>query len=264
VQEAEEADGTDIITGFERLQFADGCALPNEDGSAWVQCEPSAVVTLSPLDPVEGEPVTSSVWDAADPAVPFNLAEVTNLSYTWWAGEGDAPDNITEWEVLIGASGASYTPGSESLGSYLRVTVSYTDAEGFFRSATSAPTNTPVAAGVNEPPTNLAVLSTSPITPGTQLTVQLPIDPDGIETVEGGDILAPYTFLWEYTAGDPAAADAVWVEVAATVDSPNTFTVPNAPEEVGRTYRVTVSYTDLGGTAEAPEALASGPVVAAP
>ena len=38
VAEAEESDGVDVIRGFERLQFADGCATVNPETNTWVSC----------------------------------------------------------------------------------------------------------------------------------------------------------------------------------------------------------------------------------
>ena len=148
-----------------------------------VRALPSATVTISPMDPVEETPVVASLFEL-DGTTPIDMSTVTDVRYTWWAGEGDSPDTITEWELvppsLAGSRSASFTPDDSVLGQYLRVAVSYVDSDGMFRSATSPVSNTPVAAGPNQAPVGLAVLSNTPVVPGTQMTVQLPTDPDGI------------------------------------------------------------------------------------
>ena len=48
-----EGDGSDVIRGFERLQFSDGCAQLNEAGDAWESCEIGASVVLSTDAPAE-------------------------------------------------------------------------------------------------------------------------------------------------------------------------------------------------------------------
>jgi len=266
VDEPEESNGVDIIRGFEKLQFSDGCATLSEDETEWEACLPSAAVTMDPMDPVEDSPVTASLWmPGEEGTTPFDTSVVTNLRYTWWAGEGDSPSTITEWEQIppstAGGASPQYIPDYNVIDQYLRVTVSYTDVDGMFRSATSAVSTSPVAAGPNHPPTGTAVLSVSPIVPGTQFTTALPQDADGLEEAEPNDQLAAFDFQWSWTtAADPADPGAIWTDVAGATS--NTFTVPDDPAELGRWYRVTVTYTDLGGTTESPVAYASGPVTA--
>ena len=123
--EAEESDGVDIIRGFERLQFADGCATVNPETNTWVSCEPSALVTLDTADPfLEGTTATANLLET-DGVTPFDTSGVTALRYTWWAGEGDTPNTISEWEEVINPAGSGsnqFVLTNETVGMYIRVT----------------------------------------------------------------------------------------------------------------------------------------------
>lgn len=256
VQEPEESDGTDVIRGFERLQFADGCAELDEDTNTWVSCEVTMVVELSTDSPVEDVPIDVVLFEP-DGVTPFDTTGVTNLQYTWWAGEGDSPETIGEWEQVVIPGGAStnpYSPDDSTVGQYLRVSVSYTDSGGNFRAATS-PTTANVVENVNDVPTGISLLfQNDPLAPtvGQLISSTFPTDGDGIEDV---------VFTYEWTSStDPAVpADAADLQ---TLASTSVYTTQAG--DVGRYIRVTISYTDNLGGAEIVSAVLPVAVGAAP
>jgi putative cell wall-binding protein/Ca2+-binding RTX toxin-like protein len=232
VQEAEESDGTDVIRGFEVLQFTDGCATLNEAGTAWEACEPDALVTLSPDSPAEDAPITATLTDLD--GNPLDTTGFTNVQYTWWAGEPAGQGGVTEWEQLAvvninagqPASPTVFTPDDAAVGSVLRVTALYTDTSGITRIAFSEPTPDPVA-NVNDVPTAPTIIAS----PSGLLTATPPTDGDGFNEDDPG-----FTYQW-FRNGSPIAGA-----------TGNTYT-PGAPDS-GATITVRVAYTDLNGTAE--------------
>ena len=54
---------------------------------------------LSTDSPVEDQPVTATLQAVGGGA--FDATGVTNVQYTWWAGEGEDAANVTEWEPLV-------------------------------------------------------------------------------------------------------------------------------------------------------------------
>lgn len=263
VAEPEESDGTDIIRGFEKLQFADGCAVLAEDGMSWESCAPTAAVTLAPLAPVEADPVSAFVWqvdaDGNATDVPFDVNTVTNLRYEWWAGESDTVDTVTEWEVvpnLLGSASPVFIPSQAEVGMFLRVTVSYTDADGNFRTATSAVSEQPVAEGPSGPGT-LVMMHAMPLIPGIVIPAGTPVDPDG--GIAEDSVLA---YEWSWTTDDPNAEGAtpVWTTYPpeAVEASGNAYAITGG--DAGRWIRVVISYTDGGGAADSAQAWTSVPV----
>ena len=251
VQEAEESDGIDIIRGFERLQFTDGCAQLAEDGMSWESCLPTAEVTMTPTTPTEGEAVTAQLWAPGEVgSTPFDTSAVTNLRYTWWSGEGDSPDNIGEWEELLnplGSASATYVPTQEAVGQYLMVTASYTDSDGFFRAASSAVSEQPVA-DVPHPGSLAPLAHAIPLVPGSSIAAGVPTDPDG--GIQEDSTLA-YQWSWSDAAVAPDVNDdAAWTDYPeGAVVEPGSSYAPTT-DDLGRWIRVTITYTDGGGTTE--------------
>ncbi|WP_173922491.1 peroxidase family protein [Agromyces sp. Marseille-P2726] len=234
VQEVEESDGVDVIHGFEVLQFADGCATLNAAGDAWEACEATAELALSTDSPVEDQPITATLQAVGGGAI--DATGFTNVQYTWWAGEGEDAGNVTEWEPLVvvnvnagqDPTTNTYIPDDLAVGSFLRVTVAYRDADGFFRTATS-----PVTANVVENQNDVPTLPTIVASPSGLLTVTPPTDGDGFNEDDPG-----FTYQW--------FRDGVAIEGATA----STYT--QVAEDVGLTITVQVFYTDLHGTAESP------------
>lgn len=256
VDEAEESDGTDVIRGFERLQFSDGCATLNEAGDGWDACEPLAAVTISTDAPVEGTPVTATLV-ATDGVTPLDASEFTDIEFIWWAGEGDTPATVGEWEELVRTSPAagsgvtassSYTPEDAAVDQFMRVTVNFTDSAGLRHAATS-PVTTNTVQNQNDPATGLSLsYGGAPAGPAVgQLILATPIsDGDGVEDVV-------FTYAWTRST-DPS------VPAGSTVlgSTSNAYTTTAA--DAGSYIRVTVTYTDNLGTAETATAVLTAPV----
>ena len=158
---------------------------------------------MSPTEPIEGQPVTATLWNDAAGTIPFDEPGATDIRYTWWAGEGDTVDTIGEWEVLSQSQiEATYTPTQEAVGQFLRVTVSYIAANGEFRTAQAAVSTAPV----QDVPAAGALVFTAPSpSVGQFIAAGIPTDGDGIaeESV--------FTYVWSWSATDPAIG-ATWVD----------------------------------------------------
>ncbi|MBD8024373.1 cell wall-binding repeat-containing protein [Microbacterium gallinarum] len=232
VQEAEESDGVDVIRGFERLQFADGCA--NIVDGQLVSCAQTAFATMSPTEPIEGQPVTAMLWNDAARTVPFNEPGATNLRFTWWAGEGDTADTVGEWEVLaLNQVSPTYTPTQEAVGQFLRVTVSYLAANGEFRTAERA-VSTAQVQDVQFPGALTFTVAAPSV--GDPIAAGIPTDPDGLFD-EGA-----LTYVWSSSGVDPAVAtEADWV--AYNPAQTGAIYAPTA-DDIGRWIRVTITYQD--------------------
>ena len=100
------------------------------------------VVTLSTGAPQQGEAMDATLTDPD--------GSVTGSSWQWWRGlSGSGP-----WTSVSGATGSGYTPAADDVDGYLRVTVSYSDAEGSGKSAEAVTEQTVVGPTiVNDPPT---------------------------------------------------------------------------------------------------------------
>ncbi|WP_092919148.1 peroxidase family protein [Agrococcus baldri] len=256
VDEAEESDGTDVIRGFERLQFSDGCAVLNDAGDTWEACEPVGTVTLSTDAPVEDVPITASLMEL-DGVTPLDVSEFTSIEFTWWAGEGDTPDTVSEWEELVtisatvtdGAATSTYAPPDAAVDQFLRVTASYIDTAGL-RQTTGSAVTTGVVLNGNDVPTGLSIGYTGAPAAAPQvgqLLLAAPVaDGDGVEDVV-------FTHLWERTLTPDDAAS--WAEIGGTT---NAYTTVEA--DAGYYIRVTVSYTDNLGGVESPTYQIAQPV----
>ena len=232
VQEAEESDGVDVIRGFERLQFADGCA--NIVNGQLVSCVQTAFATMEPTTPTEGMPVTAFLWNDAAHTEPWDEPGATNVRYTWWAGEGDTADTVSEWEVLsLNQVSPTYVPTQEAVGQFLRVTVSYLAADGEFRTAERAVSTAQVADVQSNGALTFTVAAPSV---GSPIAAGIPTDPDGIfeESV--------FTYFWESSAVDPATAtEADWIDYVPPQTN-NVYAPTDA--DIGRWIRVTIGYQD--------------------
>ena len=98
----------------------------------------NGIVTLSPAQPVVGEAVTASLTDPD--------GGVTDMSWQW----ARASSPTASGTPITGATSTSYTPVQADVGSHLRATASYTDAQGPGQSASettnavNAATTTPI------------------------------------------------------------------------------------------------------------------------
>ncbi|GAA1765270.1 cell wall-binding repeat-containing protein [Agromyces humatus] len=243
VAEAEESDGTDVIRGFEVLQFADGCATINAAGDGWDECEVTAELALSTDSPMEDESLTATLV-APGTTDPIDLTGLTNATYTWWAGEGEG-GVISEWEQLTSVavpagqpiSPVTFTPGDSAVGFVLRATVTYQDATGVTHIATSQPTTNAVG-NVNDVPTAPVII----VSPSGLLTVQAPLDGDGFNEDDPG-----FTYQW--------------FRDGVAIDGATNSTYTPVAADAGTAITVQVTYTDLFGTVESPTSAAYSPPV---
>ncbi|MEJ6398604.1 VCBS domain-containing protein [Yoonia sp. 208BN28-4] len=148
------------------------------------------------------------------------------FSYQWLA------DGV----AIVGANADSFTPGDAEVGAAISVSVSYTDANGTAEEITSDAT-APVT-NVNDAPVG------TPVIVGTvEEDATLTVDTSGITDDDG---LGAFSYQW--------LADGVAIS-GANADS---FTPGDT--EVGKSLSVTVSYTDVNGTAEEITSAATAPV----
>jgi Ca2+-binding RTX toxin-like protein len=128
------------------------------------------------------------------------------------------------------ADQATYTLGDADVGGVVRVVISYTDAQGFSESATSASTG--MIANVNDVHTG-GVSVTGTTTEDQVLTADT-------STLSDNDGLGTLHYQWQRDTGDG------YVNVGA---DQATYTLGDA--DVGSVVRVIVSYVDQRGTVEA-------------
>lgn len=155
-------DGSDVIRGFERLQFSDGCAELNGAGDAWESCSDQTVISEPLAVPAADEPVIATLdapaapaeattgatitWegDAATPTVgqlllgtPVSTGdELDGIEFTYvWTRSSD-PAVPPSAEVLASTS-AAYTTEVADVGQYIRVTAGYTDSAGTAQTVTA-------------------------------------------------------------------------------------------------------------------------------
>jgi Ca2+-binding RTX toxin-like protein len=131
--------------------------------------------------------------------------------------------------VNVGTDQATYTLGEADVGAQIRVIVSYTDGQGVFESETSGPTA--AVANVNDAPTG-AVTITGAATENQVLTANA-------STLADADGLGTLHYQWQRDSGSG------FVNVGT---DQATYTLGDA--DVGATFRVVTSYTDLNATAE--------------
>ena len=112
------------------------------------------VVTLPSPQPEGGVELTATLADpdgASGATLPIAADTVLTTGVTWqWARSSSRTGTFTD---IKGATDAAYTPATADVGSYLRATASYHDAEGKYKSAFAVSTN-PVRVGLyrNTPP----------------------------------------------------------------------------------------------------------------
>ena len=168
-----------------------------------------------------GETLTADVTGIADEDGLTNAV----FSYQWMADDTNIQD----------ATGSSYTLVSDDEGRTIKVTVSFTDAEGNPETLTSDPTGE-VAAKPNIQATGQPTISGT-VRVGETLTA----DVTGIADEDG---LTNVVFSYQWMADDTNIQDATGSSYTVTED------------DEGRTITVTVSFTDAEGN---PETLTSDP-----
>ena len=176
-----------------------------------------------------GETLTADTSDIADAD---GLANVS-YSYQWIANDGTADTDIRD------AADSSYTLVAADEGKTIKVEVSFTDDAGNGESLTSAATAA-VAARPNTPATGQPTIS------GTaQVGETLTVDTSGISDADG---LAGAAFAYQWLADD------------AEIASANEGTYVLTSNEMDKTIKVRVSFTDDDGNEETLTSAATGAV----
>jgi diphthamide synthase (EF-2-diphthine--ammonia ligase)/6-phosphogluconolactonase (cycloisomerase 2 family) len=162
------------------------------------------------------------------------LADIDGLGTLHYQWQRDSGSGF----VTVGADQATYTLGDADVGAAIRVTTSYTDGQGFAESATSAATA--AVANVNDPHTGGVSISGAATEDQVLTAVSTLADVDGLGALH---------YQWQRDAG------AGFVNVGA---DQATYTLGDA--DVGASIRVTASYTDGYGAAEAATSAATAAV----
>jgi hypothetical protein len=245
-EEAEEAEGQDVLHNVELLRFANGCfvlATMDPCGSFG-----TAAITYPGDAPVEDQPVTGTVT--------FNnvaVADPQDIRFRWMATDFEDVNGQADWltsevqsinraahctttEGVLSCT-LPFTPGDAEFDTALRIEVTFLDGDGVLRSITS-PVTTAGVVGVNDAPTVPRLSTDSPVV-GQRISASGLADDDGLE--EAGETLQ---WLWQTSEGQ----DGPWTTVATNPYNITGF-IP-AAQHVGRYVRVVASYSDDHGTAE--------------
>ncbi|WP_225173920.1 DUF4082 domain-containing protein [Bradyrhizobium sp. IC4060] len=177
--------------------------------------------------PTQNQTLTATVSDAD--GVPGTV------SYQWQQSA-----NGNSWSNISGATASTLVLGQAQVGSFIRVTASYTDLSGSTEAPVSTATATTVA-NVNDPG---AVTINGTATQNQTLTASV-ADPDGAP--------ASITYLWQSSPDGTT-----WTNLTATTSS---LTLDSSL--VGKRIRVNATYTDLFGASENVTSAATATVAAA-
>ena len=179
-----------------------------------------------------GETLTADTSGIDDDDGLTNVA----FSYQWLRNDGGSDSNIQD------ATGSSYTLTGDDEGMTIKVTVSFTDAEGNPETLTSDST------GEVEAKPNTRATGTPAIGGTEQVGETLRADTSGITDDDGLDNA---TFAYQWLRGE--------AEIAGATGSSYTLT----EDDEGKTIKVTVSFTDDQGHAESLTSDPTGAVAAA-
>ena len=183
-----------------------------------------------------GETLTADVTSIADE----DGLENAEYTHQWTRNDGSGDTSIQD------ATGSSYTLVKADEGRTVKVTVSFTDAEGNEETLTSDPTGA-VAAKLNTRATG------APIIDGiARVGETLTADTSGIDDDDGLDNAA-FTYQWIRNDGTDDT------EIADATDADYTLT----EDDEGKTIKVKVSFTDDEGNAESLTSDPTGEVEAA-
>ena len=205
-------------------------------------------VVARPNTPATGQPTISGTVQAGR-TLTANTSGITDedgltsptFTYQWVSNDGNADTDMQ------GATASTYEVSDDDVGNTIKVRVIFTDDAGNGESLTSTPTAA-VTARPNTPATGLPTIS------GTaQADQTLTADTSGIDDLDGLTNVS-YSHQWirsgagtdTYIAGETAS----------------TYTL--ADDDVGKTIKVRVSFTDNRDNEETLTSAATGPVEEAP
>ena len=185
-----------------------------------------------------GETLTAAPGSIAD----ANGITGTPYSYQWVRVESDS----TEADI-DGATGTSYKPVVADVGRTLKVRASFDDDDGYSEARTSAATPV-VARAPNTPATGVPT-----VTGFAEVRYTLTADPSAIADTNGISG-ATFSYQWRQVDGEGAETD---------IDAATEATYTPAADDVGKTLKVQVSFTDDGGNDEVRTSAATAAVTAA-
>ncbi|MGQ7814938.1 peroxidase family protein [Metapseudomonas furukawaii] len=229
-------DGTDRLTGIERLQFADGVLdLSGTDA------RPEGLVSISDGTPEVGSLLTASLEGVSD-ADNAGGTITGPVSYYWQVetvpGSGIF-QTITGFAAgeVSRATGRTFQVTADQVGLAMRVMAIYKDANGVLETVLSDVTTAVVATQVNDAPTGAPAISDTTPTQGQVLTASRGTiaDPDGTTT-------SVFSFQWQSSSN----GGTTWTNIGGATGA--NFT-PGAGQ-VGQLLRVVASFTDDFGTLE--------------
>jgi Ca2+-binding RTX toxin-like protein len=243
------ADGTDTLKHIERLQFSDQAIVLNG-----LNRGPAGAPSISDTTPAEDQPLTvtiAGVTDADNVSATNPTGAITGPVDFFWQMETQPSvfEDILTFAAgeVARATGPTFTPGQDEVGSALRVRAVYKDANGVLETVYSATTD--AVANVNDPPTGSLTISDTTPTEGDFLTATPRIvDTDGTTT-------SVFTFQWQSSVNG-----VTWTNI------PDAVTLNFTPGNLqgNQMLRIVASYTDDLGTAETFASDATAPVVNIP
>ena len=214
-----------------RVSFTDDAG---DDETLTSSATAAVAATPQPNSPATGVPTISGTAQAGE-TLTVSTSGVEDadgmtgaaLSYQWVSSDGSTATGIRE------ATGATYTLVADDIGKTVTVRVKFTDDRGFDETLTSAPTAV-VEASPNIPATGLPS-----ITGAAEVGETLSVFTSGIQDANG---LSGATFSYQWVSND-GTADMDIEEVTST-----TYTL--VADDIGKTIKVRVSFTDDGGNEE--------------
>jgi len=227
-------DGVDRVRNIERLQFADQALVLSGDNAG-----AAGLLTIDDTTPTEDQLLTVTALGVTDPD---NISSTNptgaitgSIQYFWQVETAPGVFADIEFEVLgevLKATGPTFRPGDAEVDAVLRVRAVYVDANGVIEEVFSAPTQ-PVI-NINDAPVgSLLISDTTPAEDQLITAVHAFTDPDGTNG-------ALFTYQWQEFDGF------TWSDIPGAITE---FLAPDQPQ-VGKQVRVTVTYTDDGGTEE--------------
>ncbi|WP_324074280.1 MAG: peroxidase family protein [Erythrobacter sp.] len=218
----------DLTGTFENLNSA-----PTAIVADFAEAATGAAI-ISDTTPFAGQVLTIDTTTIAD------ANGVGPLSHQWQV----SADNGVTWTNIDGATGTSYTPVLEQIGSLLQVVTTFTDiTTGTLETLTSAAT----AAIVEGPIAATGAPVISNLTPTE--TQALTIDVSGIADINGVGTLS---HQWQASTDNGVT----WTDIAGATEA--SFTPAQA--QVGSILRVSTSFTDGLGTVEVLVSAQTAPV----
>ena len=195
---------------------------------------PTAAVAAKPNSPPTGLPSISGTAQVGETLTTdvSGIADADGLDadafgYQWVSNDGNADTDIQD------ATDSTYTLTDDDAGKTIMVKVSFTDDANNQESLTSAATAA-VVAKPNSPPTGLPVITGEAQVDETLTAVTSGIsDADGLTSVS-------YSYQWIRSDGG--------TDTDIEGDTTSTYTLSNS--DIGKTFRVRVSFTDDAGHGE--------------